>query len=148
MANFVYNNYKALILSGDVDLVNDTIMCMLVSGSYPASEATAIDTHTTTGDIGANEVFDSQGAYPQGGSELTSRAIVTDDSNNRSYFDAANISWDPSTITAAGAVIYKSGDPAHLVGYIDFAGDKTSSNGVFQINWSANGILQINHGNT
>lgn len=149
MPSAPYTHFKRQLLSGSIDLASDRIMCMLVSGSYVTSNTlnTIIDTHTVTGDIGAHEVIDSDGTYVAGGIELSGKSISTDDSNNRAFFDAADTSWNPSSMTASGAVIYKSGSPAELISFIDFSGDKTSSNGLFQITWSAGGIVQVNHGN-
>ena len=60
-------------------------------------------------------------------------------------FDADDATWDPSTITARGAVIYKdTGVPttSPLIAYIDFASDKSSSGDRFKIVWSTTGILR------
>lgn len=62
-------------------------------------------------------------------------------------FDAADVSWTTSTITARYAVVYDD-TPATdatkpLLGYIDFGEDKVSSAGTFQITVHANGLLII-----
>jgi hypothetical protein len=41
--------------------------------------------------------------------------------------------WSSSTITARGALIYKSGGGNPSVAVLDFGADKSSSNGDFQI---------------
>ena len=140
--NSVYNHYKVLALSGAIDLVQDTIKVMLVSGSYDGSTTTAKRTHTTTGDIGANEVVGA--GYTKGGVELTSRSLEQDNDGDEAEFHADNASWATSTITASGAVIYKSGSPAWLISYVDFGGNQTSTNGTFTINWNASeGIINL-----
>lgn len=81
----------------------------------------------------------------------TSRLTVTDNSSvtwaeigtNIVVFDAADPSWASSTITARYGVLYKStgtGSTSPLIGYWDFGGNITSTNGTFTVVISANGI--------
>lgn len=131
MASAIYPSFKTDILKGDIDLLDDTIKVMLVDGySYNAA-------HDRADDI-TDEVSGS--GYTAGGATLGSKTV------DGGVFDAADVSWGSSTITADGAVIYKStgtaaNDP--LIAYIDFAGDKISSNGSFTIQWHTSGILAI-----
>lgn len=143
MTNSIYNSYKGLALSGQVNLKSDTIMVMLVSGSYNGGSTTAKRTHITTGDIGANEVRDSQSSYVIGGKALSNKSIYIDNLTDEAIFDADDLSWATSTITASGAVLYKSGSPAYLITWIDFGANQSSSNGTFQIIWNSAGILAI-----
>lgn len=62
-------------------------------------------------------------------------------------FDAADVTWGSSTITAAKGVIYCD-TPATdatkpLVGYIDFGGDVVSSAGNFTVTFDAAGIFFV-----
>lgn len=54
---------------------------------------------------------------------------------------AANPSWSSATITATGAVIYKStgtGSSSRLIAYVDFGGTVTSTAGTFTVTFDAN----------
>ena len=145
MANFLYNNYKALALSGTIDLSTDTIKVLLVTNSYTAArDNTAKQDHTITGDIGATEVVGTN--YTAGGTALAGRSITINESQNESRFSASNVSWASSTITASGAIVYADGGSEatnYLIAYIDFGQDTSSSNGTFQIVWNAEGIVNL-----
>ena len=139
MANVVYNNFKKNIMNGSIDLDTDTIKVALVTSSY-------------TPDQDADEFFDdvtnevSGTGYTAGGATLASAAVTEDTTNDLGKFDAADVTWSSSTITARGAVIYKSTGTAStspLIAYIDFGADKSSSAGDFTIQWSSSGILTL-----
>lgn len=126
-------------MNGSIDLDSDTIKVALVTSSYTPSQ----DDHDFFDDV-TNEV--SGTGYTAGGATLGSKTVTQDNTNNRGVFDAADPSWTTSTITARGAVIYKSTGTAgtsRLICYIDFGQDYTSSNGTFSIVFSADGILYI-----
>jgi len=71
-----------------------------------------------------------------------------DNTDNEGVFDAADLTWPASTITARGAVLYKNRGGAasadELICFVDFGVDKTSSSGDFTITWSSEGILNLN----
>jgi hypothetical protein len=140
MADVIYNSFKAKIADGSIDLDTDTIKVALVTSSYTPDQ----DAHDFFNDV-TNEV--SGTGYTAGGATLGSKTVTADNTNNRGVFDAADTSWTTSTITARGAVIYKSRGGAasadELICYIDFGSDKSSSASTFTIQWSANGILTL-----
>lgn len=138
MANIVYNNFLKLTLSGTVDLINDNIYVMLVSGSYVPSVY-----HSGMSSILPYQTTDALSAYKSGGSLLTSKTII--ESSNSAAFDAADVSWNPATVTASGAVVWYSGSNTvrHPICWIEL-GNQTSTNGTFQIVWNnTNGIFKI-----
>lgn len=140
MASFVYDEAQKLFLSGAINLQDDNIKVMLVSGSYTPSQTS----HTVTGNIGSNEVVDPLASYIRGGKLLTSKTLSVN--AGVAIFDAADVSWTTSTITASGAVIYRSGTTtanSYVIQYIDFGSNQSSSNGTFQIIWNANGVLNL-----
>jgi hypothetical protein len=145
MASSLYTHYKKLALSGHVNLVTDTIKVMLVSGTYNGSTFANSNTHIITGDIATvHEVVDTLGSYVRGGKVLTNGTVSADTTDSEGVYDADDVSWTSSTITASGAVIYKSGsDPTRmfLIAYVDFGGNQTSSNGTFSIVWNTEGII-------
>lgn len=137
MANVFYDNGKKNLWNGVIDLSADTIKVMLVTSSYTPSQTTHEYKSSVT-----NEVTGT--GYTAGGVALTSQAVTADTTNHRGKFTADNVTWSTSTITAAGAVIYKStgtDSTSPLIGYVDFGGNKSSSAGNFTIQWDAtNGI--------
>jgi hypothetical protein len=141
MASVIYNSFKRDIMNGAIDLDTDTINVMLVTSSYTVD----IDSHTKRSDI-TNEVVGA--GYSSGGSALASKAVTVDNTDNEGVFDAADLAWTTSTITARGAVLYKARGGAssadELICFIDFSTDKISTVGTFTIQWAAEGILNLN----
>lgn len=139
MANVVYNSFKQKIMNGSIDLDTDTIKVALVSSSYTPDQ----DAHDFFDDV-TNEVTGTN--YVAGGATLANKTVTQDNTNNRGVFDADDATWASSTITARGAVIYKSTGTAStsaLIAYVDFSTDKQSSSGTFTIQWSSSGILYL-----
>lgn len=140
MADVIYNNFKKLIMNGGIDLDTDTIKVALVTSSYTPDQ----DTHDFFDDV-TNEVVGT--GYTAGGASLANKAVTADNTDNEGVFDADDVSWTTSTITARGAVIYKSTGTAStsaLIAYLDFSTDKVSTAGTFTIAWNAEGILNLN----
>lgn len=140
MADVIYNAFKKNIMNGGIDLDTDTIKVMLVTSSYVANQ----DTHEDRADV-TNEV--SGTGYTTGGAEITSKTVTADNTDNEGVFDGADVTWSTATITARGAVIYKSTGVAAndlLVCYLDFTSDQSSSAADFTIAWNAEGIVNLN----
>ena len=128
-------------MNGSLDLDTDTIKVMLVTSTYTPDQ----DAHTKRSDI-TNEVVGT--GYVAGGSALANKAVTVDNTDNEGVFDADDLSWASATITARGAVLYKSRGGAasadELLCYFDFGVDKTSTAGTFLITWNAEGIINLN----
>jgi len=140
MADVIYNSFKRKIMDGSIDLDTDTIKVALVTSSYTPDQ----DAHDFFDDV-TNEV--SGTGYTAGGTTLANKSVTADNTDNEGVFDADDITWAASTITARGAVIYKStGTPSTspLIAYLDFSTDKTSSAGTFAVTWNSEGILNLN----
>lgn len=140
MADVIYNSFKAKIMDGSIDLDTDTIKVALVTSSYTPNQ----DTHDFFDDV-TNEVVGT--GYTAGGATLASKVVSVDTTDNEGVFDAADVTWSTSTITARGAVIYKSTGTAGtsaLICYLDFSTDQTSTAGDFVIQWNAEGIINLN----
>jgi hypothetical protein len=81
----------------------------------------------------------------------THRATVADGTvtwaefgTNIVTFDADDVSWASSTVTARYAVLYKStgtGSTSALIGYFDFGANVSSTNGTFSIPFHSSGIF-------
>lgn len=139
MANVIYNAFKKNIANGGIDLDSDTIKVMLVTSSYAPEQ----DGHEFKSSVTAEVVATG---YVAGGQALTGKSVAQDNQNNQSVFDADDVTWSNSIITARGAVLYKdSGNPATsaLICYVDFGADRSSSMSDFKIKWSDSGILNF-----
>jgi hypothetical protein len=99
---------------------------------------------TTTAYSATNEV--SGTGYSAGGNTLTISTNPTT-SGTTAFLDFADTTWSTATVTARGALIYKSGGGDPAVAVLDFGGDKTSTSGDFQIQFptadSTNAIIRI-----
>lgn len=74
--------------------------------------------------------------YTAGGATLT--GTTTSGSAGSFVFDANDVSWASSTITAArGAAIYAPNVLNRLVLLVNFGGDYSTSSGTFTIQWAA-----------
>ena len=117
------------------DTTADRFKVMLVTSSYTPN----FGTHDFKSDV-TNEV--SGTGYDAGGKSLTS--VTLTQSGGTITFDAADLTWASSTITARGAVVYDdslTNDP--LICYIDFGADKSSSAGDFVLTFNASGIFTL-----
>lgn len=139
MADVIYNSFKQKIMNGSIDLDTDTIKVALVTSSYTPNQ----DTHDNFDDV-TNEVTGT--GYTAGGASLANKAVTADTTDNEGVFDADDVTWSSSTITARGAVVYKSTGTAStspLICYLDFGSDQTSSSGNFTITWNSEGIVNL-----
>jgi hypothetical protein len=143
MASLIFNNWKYRQL-GDTGVApinhkTDTIKIALVTSAYVPDQ----DAHSFFNQV-TNEVTGT--GYTAGGITLN---VTTsqDNTDNEGVFDADDVSWTNATITARGAVIYKStGVPSTspLICYIDFGGDVAVTAGTFAITFHSEGIININ----
>lgn len=139
MADVIYNSFKGAIMDGGVDLDTDTIKVALVTSTYTPDQ----DTHDFFDDV-TNEV--SGTGYTAGGETIANDDVTVDTTDNEGVYDGDDVTWASSTITARGAVIYKSTGTAStspLICYLDFGSDQSSSAGDFTIQWNSEGILNL-----
>ena len=115
----------------------DTVKVALVSGYTPD-----IDNDSTYADI-TGEVIGSTG-YTTGGETLTNLSLTQDNTDNEGVWDADDVTWTTSTITASAAVIYDTTYSNQLICFIDFGSSKSSSSSNFTIQWNSEGILNLN----
>lgn len=129
MASLIYNSCIDDMARGAIDFDTDTFKVMLVTSTYTANK----DTDTKRSNV-TNEVVGT--GYTSGG--VTSACTVTKDTaNDKVTLSFAAVSWATSTITARGAVYYKSRGGAssadELVAYVDFGGNVSSSAATFSL---------------
>lgn len=143
--NVLYNSFKAEVMKGTFNLhtAGDEIRAVLVTSSYTPDQ----DTHTQYSHI-TNQVTGT--GYTAGGKALTGQTVTQDNTADQGVFDADNVEWDSSSITARGLILYKyvdddgsPDDTSPLIGFWDFTTDQTSEDGMFEVQWHADGILLL-----
>jgi len=135
--NFHLNASKKLI--NDLSSAATTIKVALCTSTYTPSQ----DNHTSYNDI-TGEVA-AGGGYSTGGATLATKTVTY--AGTVVTFDADDVSWAASTITARYAVVYDA-TPAgatdkKLIGYIDFGGNMSTASATFQIVFNASGIFTV-----
>ena len=132
-------SFKIALLDGEMDFSSDTSQTFKIALFTSSATLDA----TTTAYSTTNEV--SGTGYTAGGKTLTVVAPTT--SGTTAFIDFSNVTWTSATITARGALIYKSGGSNPAVAVLDFGADKTSTNGDFEIQFptadASNAILRI-----
>lgn len=133
MASFNFNAMVHKTVTGAIDFDTDTFKMLLTNGTVLGE--TEKDTFDFRNDI-VTEVANGNG-YTTGGNSVTLTVAAADATNNDVEITASAVSWPTSTITATGAVIYKSrggvSSADELVCYIDFGGTVSSTNGTFTV---------------
>jgi len=133
-------SFKQALLDGEMDFSSDTAQTFKIA--LYTSSAT-LDA-TTTVYSATNEV--SGTGYSAGGNTLTISTNPTT-SGTTAYLSFSNTTWSSATITARGALIYKSGGTNPAVAVLDFGGDKTSTAGDFTIQFptadSSTAIIRV-----
>ena len=122
--NYMCTSFKLALLEGEMDFSSDTSQTFKIA--LFTSDATLDE--TTTAYSTANEV--SGTGYDAGGKTLTA---TTSSSGATAFVDFGDVSWASSTITARGALIYKSGGTNPAIAVLDFGSNKSSSNSTFPI---------------
>jgi hypothetical protein len=129
MASFIYNSAIDDLANGNIDFGADTFNLLLVTSSYTANK----DTHVKRDDV-TNEVTGT--GYTAGGA-ATACTVTKDTATDKVTLSFASVSFSTATITAAGAVIYKSrgstADLDELVAFIDFGGNVSSTAATFSV---------------
>lgn len=144
MASFAYTNAKLLLMKGDLDLDTADLRVALVMSNTTADTT---EDAATFGDITTLDEYDGASYARQA---LGSEATAADNTNNRAEFTAANITFatlGAGTRQAVAALLHVHNATPGLeipVAYIDTGGFPFAGNGGnVNINWSAEGILQI-----
>lgn len=133
-------SFKVEILGGDFDFSSGTSDVFKIALFTSSATLDA----TTTAYSTSNEVTGT--GYTAGGNTLSISANPTS-SGTTAFLDFADTTWSSATITARGALIYKSGGTNPAIAVLDFGSDKTSTAGDFTIVFPAadasNAIIRI-----
>jgi len=133
-------SFKVALLDGEMDFSSDTSQTFKIAlYTSSATLGAATTAYSTT-----NEVTGT--GYTAGGNTLTIAANPAS-SGTTAFLDFTDTTWTTATITARGALIYKSGGGDPAVAVLDFGSDKTSTAGNFTIQFPAadasNAIVRI-----
>ena len=121
-------SFKQALLDGEMDFSSNTAQTFKIAlYTSSASLAAATTAYTTSNEVSGT-------GYSAGGNTLTISTNPTNGGSGTTVFlSFSNTTWTSSTITARGALIYKSGGTNPSVAVLDFGSDKSSTNGDFQI---------------
>lgn len=133
MASLIFNSCLDDLARGAIDFDTDSFKVMLVTATYAPDK----DAHTKRSDV-TNEVT---GAGYTAGGVATTVTVTKDTANDREDIAFSNPSWPAATITARGAVIYKSrgglASADELIAYVDFGADISSTGGTFAVSFTS-----------
>ena len=130
MASIIFDSCLDDAFGGAIIFGTDTFKAMLVTSSYTPNKTTHLKRSDVTNEVGAS------GTYAAGGGTATVTK-TKDTANNREDVSLGAVSFTGATITARGAVYYKSRGGAssadEVVAYIDFGADITSTSGTWAL---------------
>lgn len=135
------NAAKKKLLDGTFDLDTHTFKACLLTAAVPLTAASA------PANYGAITSQVTGTGYTVGGQALASVTLV--ESTGTVVFDAADVSWAASTITAKWIVIYDdSAASKDVVGFMDLdntSGSTTvsSASGALTVQWYSTGLFAI-----
>ena len=133
-------SFKQALLDGQMDFSSDTSQTFKI-GLYTSSADLSASTtaYSTTNEISGT-------GYTAGGNTLTIASNSTT-SGTTAFVDFSDTSWTSSSITARGALIYKSGGTDPSIAVLDFGEDKSSVSGTFTVTFPTadadNAIIRI-----
>ena len=140
---YIFSNFPKNLMKGkfgDLSNAGVVVKCLLMTSSASISQ----ENWETLTDVNTDGHEVSGTGYSAGGAEATTKTAT--ESTKVTTFDADNVTWSSSTITARYSVLYLSTGTAgtsYLIGYADFDADKSSSSGDFTVQWDASGILTL-----
>lgn len=135
MASANFTNLADHLAKAAINFSTDSFKVILVSA---VPSATDLDTWINRSSV-TTEVTGT--GYTTGGVAVTATVGAVDTTNNRVPVTFGNLSpgWTSATISAVGAIIYKSTGTAStdkLVQFVDFNGTVASTNGNYSVTFS------------
>lgn len=133
-----YGKGAEALLAGSIVWASDTIKVALLEATYtPAQNAdefwSEVSSHEASG-VG----------YTAGGQTIVNAGINYDSVGLRVQFVGDDVEWDPVTVTARFAVIYKDTGVAGtsaLIAYLDAGSNVVVEEALLKVAWSADGVL-------
>ena len=133
-------SFKQALLDAEMDFSSDTSQTFKIALYTSSADLSASTTaYSTTNEISGT-------GYTAGGNTLTIASNSTT-SGTTAFVDFSDTSWTSSSITARGALIYKSGGTNPSIAVLDFGEDKSSVSGTFTVTFPTadadNAIIRI-----
>jgi len=125
-------SFKRALLDGEMDFSSNTSQSFKIALFTNSASLNAATTAYST----SNEVSGTN--YTAGGNTLAltgTNASHPTTSGTTAFLSFRSTTWANATITARGAVIYKSGGGDPAIAVLDFGADKTATAGNFTINF-------------
>jgi len=139
MASIVSNILKQKI-NKEITLSAVGIMAALVKSTMADVDVDTLKDETSWGNLSATYEISGTG-YTARGKALANPTYTVDNTLNLAKFDADDLSWASSTLSARGVGLYLSGTNDWM-GFVDFGEDQVSRNSSFNVTWSSTyGIL-------
>ena len=139
---YIYNKAQVNLMKGLINDLSDAgtdIKAALLADTYTPDQVN----DDNWGDVSAEEI--SGTGYSAGGQSLTTKAVT--DSAGVCSFDADDVVWASSTLSAQYVVIYDNTPAADadkkLIGYIDYGEVKQSTGGDWKVEFSSSGIWTL-----
>lgn len=143
MPSVIYNRFWMDLALKATSLSADDIRVALVDSTYTPNK-------DNTRWVSGSDPYDSEvtgSGYTAGGAQLSGSTLSQDDTNDLVKWDATDVTWQTSTITARVAVVYDSTIAnKNLIAAYQFTEDKSSANGNFTIQWSSSGLMEFKQG--
>lgn len=135
MANGMYNIAKQKFGDGTLDWDTQVFKVALLTGyTFDANH------NDFSLEVQPSEVTGT--GYTAGGETMVNSAPTIDTVNNWAVYDATDVVWAASTISATAAVVYEVSTD-YPICYIDFGSTKSSSASDFTISWSVDGVFRL-----
>ncbi len=135
MTNTVYNQFKANLASGNINLYDLPVKVMLVDDSYTFSHD-----HSVTGHV-IGEIVSSN--YPKGGVALPNKAVGINTVTNQLYLSGTTVSYTGISADIFSLVLYLSGSlPSnnYLIAHVDEL-DISVDNATLNVSWNNSEIF-------
>ena len=131
----LFNEALTSIIKGEIDYLVDDIVVLLLT------DAPSIDADQYISDL-SGEI--TGGGYTR--KTLASKTVTTDDTNDRSVADAADVQWTSLTNSFRYIVTAKSTGvdaTSRLLSTIDTGSTQVIDSGTYDITWPASGVFFI-----
>lgn len=140
----LYGRVFLAAFNKEIDILDDVIRCTLHTAVYVPDQDVHDYVNDLTGEVAAG------GNYATGGITLANDTLTYTAATNVVMYDADDVVWPASTITARTAVVSDRtpATPAAqpLICYQQSDADIVSNNGEFRVAWNASGIFTITVG--
>jgi hypothetical protein len=129
-------SFKVALLNGEMDFSSDTTQTFKIALYTSSATLDATTTaYSTTNEVSSTGEYGATG-YTAGGNTLSIATNPTS-SGITAFLSFSTTTWSSSSITARGALIYKSATGNPAIAVIDFGEDKQTSSADFVINFGS-----------